>query len=590
MSNKTILGFCWDNPYLFEFYLPLIRGLEKKGIKFCFITTGYTTKKLFISCGIESFAYSDILTPDLQRKVDHWWNGLQINSINWSNLEYEGYNLYSLSEYDRILLGKEPTTKQIKNLFCRTALLLEGWLSVFEYTQPCMVFTWDGTRIESNMPAEIARNHNLPVYFFERGFFPNTLVLDPEGVNYRSYIAGDGWNEVTVSVSGDDSVKVLDYIDQYHRNAETVVKQSQKKISKAELYKDLQIPEHNKIMLFPLQIESDANILFFSPLFKSMIDIITFIQNLLEQEFSDYTLVIKPHPEDKDRISELQNILNPKSRLVLDVHLHSLIQASDTILTVNSNVGLESLTYYKPVIVLGKSIYSHKGATYDIEQKADIVSTLAEIAQKNSILPMEKEAEINKIVYYLLRYYLYFRDAKEVFANSNDEIENKILSQMAPEVKFQGRQSRNIQEALLKTEQYLSMTKKLKEELQNAITQSPKKVLLIITSRFDSLSQFTENLITQLNTSKCDYLIHENIDPSTLFQKNVNAIYKYSSKNMFGLFRCLLKKYDLVILISNQLEHIGKKYILVTRLIRGTRKLKLDSFVIKYVMGKFNVN
>ena len=69
MRDRTILGFCWNKSTHVEFYLPLISNLEEKGIKFCFITAGYTAKKGFIGHGIEAFAYRDILTRDLQRNA-----------------------------------------------------------------------------------------------------------------------------------------------------------------------------------------------------------------------------------------------------------------------------------------------------------------------------------------------------------------------------------------------------------------------------------------------------------------------------------------------------------------------------------------
>ena len=236
------------------------------------------------------------------------------------------------------------------------------------------------------------------------------------------------------------------------------------------------------------------------------------------------------------------------------------------------------MTYYKPVIVLGKSIYSHKGATYDIDEKSDIAPTLSEI-DPNPVLPVEKKTKVDELVYYLLKHYLYFSDAEEVFANGNDEFETKIISQMATGIEFQGRQSQNIKGALSKTNQYLSVTKKLREELQNT-TPSLETALFIITRRFDSLPQFTERLINQLGPSKCDYLVYETVDTSVLSPHNVNAIYEYSSQNMLGILECLLQKYDLVLLVSEHLEYITTAHLSVMNLVKGTRKLILDSFTL----------
>jgi len=190
-----ILGFCWEHPKHIEFYLSLIRNLEKKGVKFCFVTEGGTAKELFTEQNIEAFTTKDIVTRDVQKKVTHWWN-------NTDRTEYAGYNLPSLLEYERHAFVNRREV--IKMAFQRSLLLIEGWLRVFERVQPDAVFTWNGGVIEPKIPAEIAKKHGLPVYFFERGFFPNTLVIDPKGVNFGSHIAGDGWKEIAFSVSDDD--------------------------------------------------------------------------------------------------------------------------------------------------------------------------------------------------------------------------------------------------------------------------------------------------------------------------------------------------------------------------------------------------
>ena len=413
-----ILGFCWKQPKHVEYYLSLIRNLEKKGVKFCFVTEGDKAKELFAEQGIEAFTHRDIVTPDVQKKVTHWWN-------NTDKKEYAGYNLPSLLQYERDSFAHRP--ELIKMALQHAVLLIEGWLRVFKHVQPNAVFTWNGGVIEPKIPAEIAKKHGLPAYFFERGFFPHTLVIDPKGVNFGSHIAGDGWREVGFSVSEDDLRGMREYIDGYHRNAETVVRQAQRVLTKAELYKELRIAEGKKIILFPLQIEADTNIIMYSPHFKTMPEIIMQMQNLLEREFADYVLVVKPHPEDKDRMAEFGDIFSDQSRLVSDVNLHSLIQAADVVLTINSNVGLEALTYYKPVIVLGMAIYSHKGATYDINDKADIAMKLAEVG---AALPAGKKRKVDELIYYLLRHYLYFSNGEEVFVGSNGEIEDRILSRM----------------------------------------------------------------------------------------------------------------------------------------------------------------
>ena len=55
--------------------------------------------------------------------------------------------------------------------------------------------------------------------------------------------------------------------------------------------------------------------------------------------------------------------------MVKDVHLHSLLNLADLVIVRNSTVGLEGLILGKPVICLGRSAYSGKGFTYDVEKR-----------------------------------------------------------------------------------------------------------------------------------------------------------------------------------------------------------------------------
>jgi capsular polysaccharide export protein len=132
------------------------------------------------------------------------------------------------------------------------------------------------------------------------------------------------------------------------------------RLGRETMREQLRVPRDARVVLFPLQIESDTNIVRYSPHYKRMVDVVRDLQRAVA--VTGAILVVKPHPEDRNRLPELRRLCDDKTtRLATDLSVRSLIDAADVIVTVNSTVGLEALIAEKPVVVLGNAIYSGKG-------------------------------------------------------------------------------------------------------------------------------------------------------------------------------------------------------------------------------------
>lgn len=365
LGRSVIVAFCWDNPKLLPAYLQLVKSVESVWpSEFVFVTVGLETRDRLAAAGYEAFTIRELysLTKALPDP--------QLDSID----------IHQLGQLDRIFEwrwypappeatgSEEYHTWQVK----RT---LAAYEYLFEQLRPSVTMVWNGGALVPGGLAAISTRRGIPVFYLERGLVPDTLAVDPRGVNYGSSIAGDRWNERCVpEPSADERGRMVDYCRRLCKGGQSVVAQGLHQ-GRAASRERLGIPAGARVVLFPLQIETDTNILRHSPHYKHMADIIRDLQQVLG-EVPGAVLVVKPHPEDASRMKELLSLCDDRTRLATDLSVRSVIDAADVVVTVNSTVGLEALVAQKPVVVLGNAIYCAKGFTYDLSEPARLATVI----------------------------------------------------------------------------------------------------------------------------------------------------------------------------------------------------------------------
>ncbi|AYY96420.1 capsular biosynthesis protein [Burkholderia multivorans] len=124
--------------------------------------------------------------------------------------------------------------------------------------------------------------------------------------------------------------------------------------------------------LFPLQLNSDAQIVEHSP-FGGICDAITQVMRSFASEApSDALLVIKNHPLDtglidyRKHVKQLAAVLGipDRIRFIDSGHLPTLLEHARGVVVVNSTVGLSALHHHRPLIALGTAIYNMAGLTW----------------------------------------------------------------------------------------------------------------------------------------------------------------------------------------------------------------------------------
>lgn len=109
-------------------------------------------------------------------------------------------------------------------------------------------------------------------------------------------------------------------------------------------------------ILVPLQLEYDTSILYDSPLFKAMHNLIGFVR----QSFPDYPIWVKPHPADPlDYSFEGVTIVSKEKKF------NDLVPGARAVVGINSTTLIEALVHYKPVAALGLNVASNRGVFYE---------------------------------------------------------------------------------------------------------------------------------------------------------------------------------------------------------------------------------
>lgn len=428
-GSGGLLVFCWSNPALLRACLQLTRLVaEPDHLPIVFVTDGALGKLLLLQQGVPAFAVTELSAlakdspaeessaADLDRlaELDRRW----------------GWQWFPRKDCPR------PDGPDGRGYYrWQAEKVLAAYSLLFESYQPRAVLVWNGAPLYAGALAFLARKKGRPVFFLERGLLPDTLVVDPVGVNYGSHIGGTRWAEAEVPApTAEESARLADYQEQLRRVGRTIVDRGVN-LSPSEVRQKLAIPESARVILFPLQLERDSNLLNYSPHYRTMPEIIRRLQEAL-RGMAEVVLVVKPHPEDRDRLPELGALCGPRTRLSEDLSLPAVLEAADLIVTVNSTAGLEGLIRRKPVVVLGQAIYGEKGFTADLKNPEALVETLnaAIQASQDHAFP---EAEFHRFLLYLLKSCLFPLEDTDLAQawHSRENIARKVLSALAPEQK-----------------------------------------------------------------------------------------------------------------------------------------------------------
>ncbi len=257
------------------------------------------------------------------------------------------------------------------------------------------LLVWNGAGLIGATAAAIARRRGLPILFGENGYFPDTLQLDPAGVNQASSATAFvrdrrylGYAPPPLEAdSGDDDVSVRPIKPsawsrlwpELRRLLTPAAWAWLRPAPRAQPPEQLP-PDLPPYVFVPLQVSKDTQLKQYSPLvgndFGLMLDRLS---AALAQLRPNWRIVVKPHPAEHHRVQVgYRAWLQRWPNVVFATAPSSiqLIQGAQAVVTVNSTVGFEGIVHNKPVVTLGGNFYCFAPLVNPVGRLEDLPAVL----------------------------------------------------------------------------------------------------------------------------------------------------------------------------------------------------------------------
>lgn len=212
------------------------------------------------------------------------------------------------------------------------------------------------------------RANHLKYIVCERGALPDSIYHDTKGFLYDSCsYSPDKWD---VALTKEQRVNIKEYLVSL-KNGSDALEQQPLRLLHDDILAQLGIKNKiKKRILIVLQTKNDTVIKFFGRHFINPQAFIDFIENVISMSNDRYHFVYKNHPLELDK-AIIDGAINADA-----YHINDLIGICDSVLTINSGVGLIAALLQKPVFTVGDSWYSMDGIACNINDEADFLSKI----------------------------------------------------------------------------------------------------------------------------------------------------------------------------------------------------------------------
>ncbi|WP_037586389.1 glycosyltransferase [Stenoxybacter acetivorans] len=235
------------------------------------------------------------------------------------------------------------------------------------------------------------KEKNITTITSDRGALPNSWFFD-SGFNFDSEsYHPKSWDK---PLTDEQNLEVIDYIKEFRCGLNNLEKQSER--LSGEVLRQKIGMQGKKVIFVPLQRPNDTVIKYFSGFAESVAKFINDIHQIDKQindkTNSEWIFLLKKHPLETTYYPiKSDNIFYVPD----DTNVYDLIEISNTIILINSGVGLSGLLFGKQVLCLGNAFYAHDGLAIACHSIADAVIHLHNKKKSNS-------EKINCFLYHLL--------------------------------------------------------------------------------------------------------------------------------------------------------------------------------------------
>jgi capsular polysaccharide export protein len=270
-----------------------------------------------------------------------------------------------------------------------TAILREV-ASILRHRKVSQCLMWNGQQLICRAVSHACALEGVPMKFLEISNLPNKLFVDPKGVNALSSISEDSTviDRLAMPTENEHRRWLLNY-EQYKAKplpqSRTSIKRKaislvnygvklatrgvgRKALHLSRVINSLSAPKESRFLsaaelsersyvFLPLQVSSDTQIKLHSDV-DNLQAISIAAEYAVDQGLS---LLVKLHPAESDaaQIADILRLRETHGFELITSQTTDTIKHAQTVITINSTVGLEALLYQKHVISLGRCFYKN---------------------------------------------------------------------------------------------------------------------------------------------------------------------------------------------------------------------------------------
>ncbi|PCE66555.1 capsular polysaccharide export protein, LipB/KpsS family [Sediminicola luteus] len=157
------------------------------------------------------------------------------------------------------------------------------------------------------------------------------------------------------------------------------------------------LPENSFLVLYPMQMQPEANIDVWGRAYRNQTD--TIIQ-IAKQLGKGQTLIIKPNPKSKYEINEeLIDFASKSDNIVLmdhSVEMKEIIQHIDLVVTVTGTIAIECILSNKPVVTLVETLFNKSKNCVFLDRIKELPNIIMNVTQ--GTFPVNKNIDMHAFV------------------------------------------------------------------------------------------------------------------------------------------------------------------------------------------------
>ena len=400
LKNVLLFGELIENKALVHTFNKTI-SRELNGFNFFYLAESDTQCE--VNCPV-------ILVPELFRR------GYPINSLE-IDIEIDKKIISSINNNPYLKKALDLTTARFSDASKGSAeyfvYLSYKYLSIYlDIFKPVAVIIWLEFYAFHIILNNICRERGIRVFFYEFGVLPGTYCLETDGQMGESLPAKNHIEFNNLYVNDNDLLEAKVVWDYLKNN-----KIGRRKLMPSNLLMSTDtirqsLNDKHPVVLYAGQNDYESGIYphddfakgYHSPIFSLSDEAAMFLANICKK--NNWNFIYKLHPAVLFFDAQKQETTYPDNAIIIHhADIHELIDMSDVLVTITSQMGYMSLIRKKPALMLGYTQLRGKGCTYEAFEISQIESELVNAI--NMGFTSEQEKSFQKHIAQVLKYYVY---------------------------------------------------------------------------------------------------------------------------------------------------------------------------------------